>query len=190
MVTLIESLMYRISDILLAPVLIAILITFAYAWFAFGRFAMQYQQRRQHSTRFNQPHQHAQVIPGYAVFSFLAKHPGSSFDALEVFALKHLETLRLATRIAPMLGLIATMIPMGPALKSLADGNIQGISDNLVIAFSAVIFGLVAASLTYWAASVQKRWLAEELIICQRLLAQPADASHNTPELRAVAGSK
>jgi len=62
------------------------------------------------------------------------------------------------------------MIPMGPALKSLADGNIQGISDNLVIAFSSVIFGLVIATITFWVATVEKRWLAVELLDCQKLM--------------------
>ncbi|MCJ8268121.1 MAG: MotA/TolQ/ExbB proton channel family protein, partial [Psychrosphaera sp.] len=74
-----------------------------------------------------------------------------------------LEAVRTVSRIAPMLGLIATMIPMGPALKSLADGNVQGISENLIVAFSAVIFGLVIATVTFWIASIKKRWLAVEL---------------------------
>ena len=71
-----------------------------------------------------------------------------------------------------MLGLIATMIPMGPALKSLADGNIQGISENLSIAFAAVIFALAAASLTFIAVSIKKRWLAQDLVAIKQALEQ------------------
>lgn len=190
MISLIESLMYRISDVLLAPVLIVILLTFVYAWFTFGQFLMQYWQRQRGLPQFLHIKNSLQPasIAGYDICTFFAKNPSSQFDTLEVFALKNLEGLRLATRIAPMLGLIATMIPMGPALKSLADGNIQGISDNLVIAFSAVIFGLVAASLTFWAASVKKRWLAEELIICQSIVQHNTHptGSNNAPELKAV----
>ena len=89
-----------------------------------------------------------------------------------MFALKQLEVLRVVTRIAPMLGLIATMIPMGPALKALADGNIQGISENLIIAFAAVIWGLVISTLTFWPASVKKRWCAQELINIRKLRGQ------------------
>jgi len=47
--------------------------------------------------------------------------------------------------VTPMLGLVATMIPMGPALKSLSDGNLADVSNNLTIAFSAVILALIAA---------------------------------------------
>ena len=74
------------------------------------------------------------------------------------------DTLRNVTRIAPMMGLIATLIPMGPALQSLADGNVQGISENLIVAFSAIIFSLIASAVTFWVASVKKRWMAQELI--------------------------
>jgi biopolymer transport protein ExbB/TolQ len=98
------------------------------------------------------------------------KKPNVSKDQLDVAALYDLEGVRNVSRLAPMLGLIATMEPMGPALKSLADGNIQGINDNLIISFSSVIFGLVIASITFWIASVKKRWLAEELVALPPLL--------------------
>ena len=167
-VYMIEELMYRVSDIFLLPVLIAIIALFIYALFAAGQFLGQYLQRRNNHMRYiKQPNQ---ALSGFDLYSYFIqqKNRGIAFDELEVFALKKLEMIRMATRIAPMLGLIATMIPMGPALKSLADGNIQGISDNLVIAFSSVIFGLVISTITFWIASVQKRWLAVELIDCQK----------------------
>jgi biopolymer transport protein ExbB/TolQ len=62
---------------------------------------------------------------------------------------------------------------MGPALKSLADGNVQGISENLIVAFSAVIFGLVIASITFWIATIKKRWLATELVDLLPLIETP-----------------
>ena len=62
-----------------------------------------------------------------------------------------------------VVGLVATMIPMRPALKSLADGNLASVSHNLTVAFSAVILALVAASITFYIVSVQRRWLAEEM---------------------------
>jgi biopolymer transport protein ExbB/TolQ len=76
-----------------------------------------------------------------------------------------------------MLGLVATMIPMGPALKGLSDGNLARVSDNLTVAFSAVILALIAASITFWVANVRRRWLAEEmLLIAQGITAGPAGA--------------
>ena len=90
-------------------------------------------------------------------------------NELDVFAHKLLENQRIASRVTPMLGLVATMIPMGPALKSLSDGNLADVSHNLTIAFSAVILALIAASITYWAVNVRRRWLAEELLEIQAL---------------------
>jgi hypothetical protein len=40
-------------------------------------------------------------------------------DDLEIWILRQLEWLRVVSRTAPMLGLVATMIPMGPALLAL-----------------------------------------------------------------------
>lgn len=183
-VYMIEELMYRVSDIFLLPVLIAIIALFIYALFAAGQFLGQYLQRRNNHMRYiKKPNQ---ALSGFDLYSYFIqqKNRGIAFDELEVFALKKLEMVRMATRIAPMLGLIATMIPMGPALKSLADGNIQGISDNLVIAFSSVIFGLVISTITFWIASVQKRWLAVELIDCQKLINAEKDLKTTQSELQ------
>jgi biopolymer transport protein ExbB/TolQ len=61
-----------------------------------------------------------------------------------------------------MLGLVATMIPMGPALVAVTSGNARGVSQNLVVAFSAVIIALLSASITFVVLSVRRRWLLTE----------------------------
>ncbi len=162
----IETLMANVSEILMAPVLIIILLLFVYALFAIGRFVSQYLVRKQNRMSYQRQvdTKTSNQLNGYPVHNYFVNNPTASEDELEVYALKKLETLRVVTRVAPMLGLIATMIPMGPALKALADGNIQGISENLIIAFAAVIWGLVISTLTFWPASVKKRWYAMELI--------------------------
>ena len=62
-----------------------------------------------------------------------------------------------------MLGLVATMIPMGPALLALTRSDAQGVGDNLVVAFSAVILALVSASITFFILTIRRRWLLQEL---------------------------
>ncbi|WP_299942351.1 MotA/TolQ/ExbB proton channel family protein [uncultured Microbulbifer sp.] len=171
MIATIENLMANVADVLMTPVLLIILVLFAYALYAVGRFVALWALRRRNAVtyRLALKQGRAEWLPGYQVHNYFVRHPAACEDELEVFALKKLETLRMATRLAPMLGLIATMIPMGPALRALADGNIQGISDNLIIAFAAVIWGLVIATLTFWPASVKKRWFAAELINIRKL---------------------
>ncbi|MGJ8691347.1 MAG: MotA/TolQ/ExbB proton channel family protein [Thalassotalea sp.] len=186
MIHQLEQLMYHVSDFFMAPVLIIISLLFIYALFALGCFIAQTAQRKQNKSSFiallskklgDMP---AKKLAGYPLAILANQHPHVTRDHLDITALGELDGVRNVSRLAPMLGLIATMVPMGPALKSLADGNIQGISENLMIAFSAVIFGLVIASITFWIASVKKRWLAEELVALTPLL-NHADLSQSTP---------
>ena len=176
MIALIEQTMYQLSDFFMAPVLCLIALLFIYALFASGQFFSQTLQRRRHYKSFIQllnsrlGKKPDLMLNGYPMASLANEIPNISQDQLDVAALKELEGVRNVSRLAPMLGLIATMIPMGPALKSLADGNIQGISENLIVAFSAVIFGLIIASITFWIASVKKRWMVEELVALMPLI--------------------
>ncbi len=167
-----EQLMYQITGLLLTPVLLILTILFFYSFFVLGTFWTQAFQRMINGSQYHQAVSalvcnlssgNPMTVKGYRLFNYFNVNMSCSLDDLEVYALKQLEKQRIVTRVAPMLGLIATMIPMGPALKSLADGNIQGISENLIVAFAAVIFGLVSASITFWTASVKKRWYAVEL---------------------------
>ncbi len=181
MIAQIEQTMYQLSDFFMAPVLCLIALLFIYSLFATGQFFSQTMQRRRHYKSFLQLLNNKLGINqtlklnGYPMASLANEMPNISQDQLDVAALKELEGVRNVSRLAPMLGLIATMIPMGPALKSLADGNIQGISENLIVAFSAVIFGLIIASITFWIASVKKRWMVEELVALMPLINKEAE---------------
>ena len=189
MISFIEQTMYQLSDFFMAPVLIIISLLFIYALFATGQFFAQSLQRKSnHVNYLNLTHgklgeNSSLNLAGYPMAQLANRVPNISKDQLDVAALTNIEGVRNVSRLAPMLGLIATMIPMGPALKSLADGNIQGISENLIIAFSAVIFGLVIASITFWIASVKKRWLAQELVAINPLLEQHAISLKSVQEL-------
>jgi biopolymer transport protein ExbB/TolQ len=172
-VMVLEQWMYQLSSWFMAPVLIAIAALFLYSLYATGQFAAQWWQRRNSHLAYLQALKGDRVSPaqvtGFSLLAFALRRRDVTMDELDLMALKDLEALRIITRIAPMLGLIATMIPMAPALKALGDGNVQGISENLIVAFSAVIFGMVIASLTFWLASIKKRWLAVELVDIVRL---------------------
>ncbi len=169
-----EMTMAQASEFLMAPIIILICALVVYALYALGRFCSQYLVRKQNQLAYvrqvtSTNDEQITTHNGYPIHNYFIENPRASEDELEVFALKQLENLRIVTRIAPMLGLIATMIPMGPALQALADGNIQGISENLIIAFAAVIWGLVISSITFWPASVKKRWCAAELINIRKI---------------------
>lgn len=149
-----ESLLYQLAQLFLAPVLLIILGLFLFAFYSLGAFAMEAWQRRQ-----RQP-------------SALRRHweaTGCALEDLELWILHRLEALRLATRTAPLLGLVATMIPMGPALMSLGEGQANAVGENLVIAFAAVIIALIAAALSFWILTVRRRWMLADLRALERL---------------------
>lgn len=163
----IETLMYQTGQVFLFPTLAVIAILFLYSFYALGAFAVQWWQRRRGALSLD-------TARGYPLISWAREQRTYSDDDLDVTAHKLLEIPRVATRVAPMLGLVATMIPMGPALKGLSDGNLAQVSDNLTVAFSAVILALIAASITYWIVNVRRRWLAEELLEIESLRGQTA----------------
>jgi len=168
-IALLENTMYEVSNTFLLPVLLVIVSLFFYGFYMLGRFVAQYRQRKQGQNTMKRLAQGEGLEPikGYPLISDAAHNPQRKLRDHEIRALKLLEPARMVTRIAPMLGLVATMIPMGPALKALANGNVQGISENLIVAFTAVIFGLITASITFWIASVRKQWMLDELRIIE-----------------------
>ena len=174
-----EQLMYQLSAWFMAPVLISISVLFLYCLYALGGFAAQWWQRKSNAEHYAVSVKNQSVsldqLAGYPLMAHAQQYKSSSIEQLDVLALKQLEVLRIISRIAPMLGLIGTMIPMAPALKSLSDGNVQGISENLIIAFSVVIFGMVIASVSFWIATVKKRWLATELVEIAQLRSHTSD---------------
>lgn len=93
---------------------------------------------------------------------------GAPSDDVELAIMKRLELLRIVSRTAPMLGLVATMIPMGLALLGLSRGDAASVGENLVVAFSSVILALVAASITFFILTIRRRWLLEELRTVER----------------------
>jgi biopolymer transport protein ExbB/TolQ len=150
MPNLVELTMYQISQLFLLPTLALIAGLFLYAFWVLGEFVLLAIYRRQGK--------------GRLLVTQFRQNSRLTADELDLLAHKELENPRIASRVTPMLGLVATMIPMGPALKSLSDGNLAKVSDNLTIAFSAVILALIAASITYWVVNVRRRWLAEEML--------------------------
>jgi biopolymer transport protein ExbB/TolQ len=151
---LLESSLYELTRIFLVPVLLLILAALTYAFLALGGFAMEAWQRRTGRYR--------SVL---AVYQHLY---GGNSDDLELWIMQRLEWLRVTSRSAPMLGLVATMIPMGPALLALTESDAKGIGENLVVAFSAVILALVASSIAFFVLTVRRRWLLQELRAIER----------------------
>jgi biopolymer transport protein ExbB/TolQ len=62
---------------------------------------------------------------------------------------RRLSRTRLLVRLGPALGLMGTLIPLAPALDGLAKGNVQTLTDNLQVAFSITVLGLLIGGVAF-----------------------------------------
>jgi biopolymer transport protein ExbB/TolQ len=75
-----------------------------------------------------------------------ARHLASRFEAELV---RDVDRVRVLVRIGPCLGLAATLIPLGPGLAALGSGDLEKLSAQLVVAFSATVIGLGIGGIGY-----------------------------------------
>lgn len=73
------------------------------------------------------------------------------------------EPVRIGAKVGPILGLMGTLIPMGPALIGLSQGDIKSMADNLVIAFATTVIGLVVGGICYSSLVIKSRWYRQDL---------------------------
>ena len=81
----------------------------------------------------------------------------------EIKMAKRLEQTRIVATISPMVGLMGTLIPLGPALIGLSQGNIEELANNLMIAFATTVIGLFAGSIGYVLTQIRKRWYWQDM---------------------------
>lgn len=82
---------------------------------------------------------------------------------LEVDIDKKLGRSRLLVKIGPMIGLMGTLIPMGPALTGLASGDIASMAYNMEVAFATTVIGILIAAIGMLTLQVAKRCYARLL---------------------------
>jgi len=86
------------------------------------------------------------------------------------------EITRILVRVGPMLGLMGTLIPMGPALLALSQGDVMTLANNLIIAFGTTVLGLLIGGIAYMMTEVRNRWydgdLSDIAYICEVLFGE------------------
>jgi outer membrane biosynthesis protein TonB len=71
----------------------------------------------------------------------------------------------------PALGLMGTLIPLSPALAALAEGNVQRLTDDLRVAFSVTVAGLLIGMLAFIVSLVRDRLYAQDYSDVEYILA-------------------
>ncbi|AEH60818.1 MotA/TolQ/ExbB proton channel [Methanosalsum zhilinae DSM 4017] len=189
--SLIFGILYTFSSSLLYPVIVVLLLLSLLSLILIGEFLSEYSKRNRdvenlESTCLSvQERMQCSDFAGAAkslktlkqtniVTSFAnsaAKHlevnriPAIEWisEDYEIKMAKNLEQTRVIAAVAPMLGLMGTLIPLGPALIGLSQGNIEQLANNLIVAFATTVIGLFAGSIAYVLTQVRKRWYWQDM---------------------------
>ena len=184
--------MFMISNSLLYPVVLVLLGLIAWSFISVGQFVSEYTARSRDSRRLktNCRDAKSKIEKGDLNGAASALTGSGSNDLLQRFTKDISEILdvenfpveaekllqdyeltisgelmpsRLVSRVGPMMGLMGTLIPMGPALIGLSSGNIQQLAENLVIAFATTVLGLLAGGVAYSILVIKKKWYTQDL---------------------------
>ena len=80
------------------------------------------------------------------------------FEFEEEKTLSTLQKTDIITRIGPTLGLMGTLIPMGPGLAALGAGDINTLANSLTVAFNTTIVGIGSGALCYFIGKIRSGW--------------------------------
>ncbi|HOO56926.1 MAG TPA: MotA/TolQ/ExbB proton channel family protein [bacterium] len=175
--------LYYVTTTLLVPVIILLLGLMAFSLFDVGRFIHELVERAVIKRKFEVDVQAGDekkavsaskdYITGTVLASGLISEEGRlSISAKNIDGLLTQMELRansicsrsaLRGRVAQVLGLIGTLIPMGPALIGLSSGNMEEMATNLVVAFSTTVVGLLTNILCMAITSIRRNWYAGDL---------------------------
>lgn len=81
----------------------------------------------------------------------------------EIAADKDLSASRTLAKLGPMLGLMGTLIPMGPALVGLSTGDISSMAYNMQVAFATTVVGLFSSAVGFLTQQVKNRWYMQDM---------------------------
>lgn len=190
--------MHTVSYSLLAPTIIALLLLAAFMVFELGGLLIEiFTERRKAKTNLSELMEsfHDKDIEGIQTvidnsnlfrrqklaLQELLQHsdlPAASLQALarrlltneELHYFKITNRTDIVARLGPMLGLMATLIPLGPGLIALGQGDTKTLADCLLTAFDATVTGLAAAAVAYAVSRLRKRWYEDYLSSLEALM--------------------
>ena len=85
------------------------------------------------------------------------EHESADF---QVEVQKILAKYRMLVKFGPMLGLMGTLIPMGPALVGLGLGDISSMAYNMQVAFATTVIGMLVSGIGLCALQLNQRYYA------------------------------
>ncbi len=179
----ISDILYWISTGLLVPVIVLLIFFFGRALLLIGGFFGQYMAIRRTAALLGKeldglnrdnvatlserlPKKNPSLVVSY--LKRLLEADGAAMRQrlladFEIGADKDLATSKTLGKMGPMLGLMGTLIPMGPALVGLSTGDIASMAYNMQVAFATTVVGLFAAAIGFITGQVKQRWYLKDM---------------------------
>ncbi len=180
----VSNLMFWISNGLLVPVIVGLLFFFFKAIFMLGGLFNQYLLRNKQDKTLEESLHGLDKgnIPEFE--SMLGHAPQTKFteaalqlykeqnseihrnyqiSEFEIQADKELGKSKVLIKFGPILGLMGTLIPMGPALVGLSTGDIGSMAYNMQVAFATTVLGLFIGAVGFILVQIRQRWIATDL---------------------------
>ncbi len=79
-------------------------------------------------------------------------------EAIEHYGRRRIERVDILARIAPMLGLMGTLIPLGPGIAALGRGEFEILARAVSVAFDTTVIGLAVGVLGFVLGRIRRRW--------------------------------
>jgi biopolymer transport protein ExbB/TolQ len=180
----VNAVLFFLSSAMLLPVIILLLLLFLRSLLLLGGFFGLAAARMKVRARVNllvrkedgsgfEPESLRPLASGRSLFSaYLGRmlafkgEPGMRGHLLTEYELEAAalaEKSKILMRVGPMLGLMGTLIPMGPALAGLASGDLGMMAQNMQIAFATTVIGVFCGIVGFVLNTIHRRWFAEEL---------------------------
>lgn len=180
----ISDILYWISTGLLVPVIVLLIILFCRSLLLIGSFFGQYLAIRRTDALLREQFDGltlenlsglAEKLPAKStslVISYIRRvldakdspaHVQRLLADFEIAADKDLAISKTLTKMGPMLGLMGTLIPMGPALVGLSTGDIASMAYNMQVAFATTVVGLFASAIGFITQQVKQRWYLQDM---------------------------
>ena len=189
---ILTSFIHIISESLLAPVVIILVIFLVYAILSLGGFLNEWFTKKplksdalesllQDVSKSTNPDELKAVIDSSALYKeqkdvlvIITNNYNLGPDARKAFASKLIEEeesnlLKLTSktdilvRLGPIFGLLGTLIPLGPGLSALGTGDITTLAQSLTIAFDTTVTGLTIGAIGYVISKYRKQWYESDL---------------------------
>ena len=180
----ISDVLFWISTGMLVPVVVLLIFFFLRALLLLGGFFGQYLVKRKTGAEIREqmntlslenidslgerlPKNKQAVIVGYMKKLVEVRKSQAQvnrvLDQYAQFVDKDLSLPNTLQKMGPMLGLMGTLIPMGPALVGLSTGDIASMAYNMQVAFATTVVGLFAAAIGFVTKQTKSRWYKEDM---------------------------